>query len=154
MSIKEQAMTEFVGEMTPREQLETPEACLAVPQALTYDDLPWVLYVDGSSNQKGCGAGLLLVSPERGWFEYALQFKFWASNNEVKYKALLAGLQMATKVRVTNLTIFSDSQLIMNQVGNYMVKYLAQVKKLLSSFSKNEIQQILRLQNANADSFA
>ncbi|XP_034218921.1 uncharacterized protein K02A2.6-like [Prunus dulcis] len=58
----------------------------------------WTLFVDGSSNAQGCGAGLVLVSPDKVALEYALRFKFQASNNEAEYEALLAGLRLAKEM--------------------------------------------------------
>ena len=81
---------------------------------MTQDDLSWELYVDGFSNKRDCGAGLLLLSPEGDWFEYALRFGFRVSNNEAEYKAFLAGLRLAIGIGVTNLVIYSDSPLIVN----------------------------------------
>ena len=40
---------------------------------------------------------------------YALRFRFKASNNEVEYEALIAGLKLAKEMKVESLEIFSDS---------------------------------------------
>ena len=46
-----------------------------------------------------------------------------SNNNEVEYEALLAGLRVATEMRVDSLDAFSDSQLVVNQVqGDYLAK--------------------------------
>ncbi|KAM2926138.1 hypothetical protein FF1_043545 [Malus domestica] len=76
------------------------------------------LYVDGSPNQQGCGAGLVLTTLDKVAMEYALHFKFKASNNEAEYEALLAGLRLAKHLTVKRIDIFSDSQLVVNQVTN------------------------------------
>ena len=55
----------------------------------------WKLYVDGSSNENGAGAGVILVTPAGSRFHSALRFGFKASNNEAEYEALLAGLRIA-----------------------------------------------------------
>ena len=55
----------------------------------------WILYVDGSSNSDGSGAGLLLKDPHGEMCSYALQFDFAVSNNEAEYEALIVGLQLA-----------------------------------------------------------
>ncbi|GFY98605.1 hypothetical protein Acr_13g0000060 [Actinidia rufa] len=52
-----------------------------------------MLFVDGSSNQQGCGAGLVLQTPSGDQMEYAIWIGFKATNNEAEYEALLAGLQ-------------------------------------------------------------
>ncbi|KAM2478825.1 hypothetical protein PS1_002626 [Malus domestica] len=48
--------------------------------------------------------------------EYAIRFKFKASNNEAEYEALLAGLRLAKHLGVKRIDIFSDSQLVVNQI--------------------------------------
>ncbi|KAI5335007.1 hypothetical protein L3X38_025140 [Prunus dulcis] len=55
----------------------------------------WILHVDDSANQQGCGAGLILTAPDWVKVEYALRFSFRTSNNEVEYEDLLAGLRLA-----------------------------------------------------------
>ena len=93
--------------------------------------LKWELYLDGSSNEGGSGAGLFLVSPEGYQMHYALRFGFKASNNEAEYEVLIAGLKLAREIKVESLEIYSDSQLVVCQVtdeyqarGEKMVAYL------------------------------
>ncbi|CAL8169374.1 unnamed protein product [Prunus armeniaca] len=69
----------------------------------------WILHVDGSANQQGCGAGLMLTTPNGSKVEYALQFNFRTSNNEAEYKALLAGLRLAKSMSAKEISIHSDS---------------------------------------------
>ncbi|GAA0170653.1 hypothetical protein LIER_24873 [Lithospermum erythrorhizon] len=42
----------------------------------------WILYVDGVSNDKRVGTGILIQGSEEQ-FEYALRFSFIATNNEL-----------------------------------------------------------------------
>ena len=72
--------------------------------------------MDGSSNDGGSGAGLILISPEGHRMHCALSFGFRASNNEVEYEALIAGLKLAKEMKVESLEIFSDSQLVLSQI--------------------------------------
>ncbi|KAI5328316.1 hypothetical protein L3X38_027713 [Prunus dulcis] len=65
----------------------------------------------------GCGAGLVLISLDKFVIEYALRFKFHASNNVAKYEALLAGLRLAKEIGAKQIQIFSDSQLVVHQVN-------------------------------------
>lgn len=44
--------------------------------------------MDGSSYKEGTKVGLILKRPEEQKFEYALQFRFKASNNKAEYKSL------------------------------------------------------------------
>ncbi|KAM1666904.1 hypothetical protein ACFX15_045255 [Malus domestica] len=92
--------------------------------------------------------------------EYALRFKFKASNNEAEYEALLAGLCLAKHLRVKQIDIFSDSQLVVNQVTNNFdskdssrATYMAQTQLLLKHFHY-QITQIPRAANSHADALA
>uniref|UniRef100_A0A803NIY4 RNase H type-1 domain-containing protein n=1 Tax=Cannabis sativa TaxID=3483 RepID=A0A803NIY4_CANSA len=69
----------------------------------------------------------------------SLWFEFNATNNETEYEALLVGLQLALAVKAGSLEIYSDSQLVVNQIlpeykaqGLKMITYLSKVKNLLS----------------------
>ncbi|XP_022155870.1 uncharacterized protein LOC111022883 [Momordica charantia] len=79
-ALKGQAVADFIAELTP-------------PSQSTESDLSWTIYVDGSSNERGCGAGILLLAPGGERFEYALRFNFRTSNNEAEYEALLAAYE-------------------------------------------------------------
>ena len=50
------------------------------------------LYVDGSSNGKGSGAGVILEGLNDITLKYSLRFDFQATNNQAEYEALVAGL--------------------------------------------------------------
>ena len=49
----------------------------------------WEVHVDGASNQKGSGVGLVLTSSEKVVIEKSLWLDFPALNNEAEYEALL-----------------------------------------------------------------
>ena len=72
----------------------------------------WALYVDGSSNMSGAGAGLILISLEGIVAEYALRFEFPTTNNGAEYEALIAGLRIVKELGVDWLQVHSDSQSI------------------------------------------
>jgi len=50
----------------------------------------WTLHVDGSSNKKGSGAGIVLEGPENFLIEITLRLEFKTSNNQAEYEALVA----------------------------------------------------------------
>nr|GEW17542.1 reverse transcriptase domain-containing protein [Tanacetum cinerariifolium] len=96
----------------------------------------FTLFTDGSSCVDESGAGLILIL-EGTEFTYTLRFQFVASNNEAEYEALIAGLRIATHMRVKNVHVSVDSKLVANQVlGTYvakeenMIEYLEKVKSL------------------------
>uniref|UniRef100_A0A2N9F1B5 Uncharacterized protein n=1 Tax=Fagus sylvatica TaxID=28930 RepID=A0A2N9F1B5_FAGSY len=150
-AIKAQALADFIAEFTqPWKDEEDSEEGRA-----------WTVNIDGSSTKEMSGAGVVLVSPEKDKFEYALQLCFRATNNEAEYEALLAGLKLSKSMGIENLTVKSDSQLIVGQVkGEYeakedrMKKYLMVVKNLLTQFKKVELLQIPREENEAADRLA
>jgi len=73
-----------------------------------------MLYVDGSATSGGSGAEGIVVSPTGRVHEQALKFLFKASNNEVEYEALIAGMDLCCTLGAEHLCAFSDSQLIVN----------------------------------------
>ncbi|XP_020426524.1 uncharacterized protein LOC109950806 [Prunus persica] len=121
----------------------------------------WQLHVDGASNHKGSGAGVVITTPDGTLLEQAITLGFSASNNEAEYEALLAGLRLAKELTIKRLAIYSDSQLITNQAsGEYMAKhprmiqYLDKVQGLLKEFPTFTIQQVPRAENTHADALA
>ena len=80
------------------------------------EPLQWKVYVDGASNQKGYGVGLVLISPEKLIIEKSLRLGFLAKNNETEYEALLEGMSMVQRMRGKLATMLSDSRLVVGQV--------------------------------------
>ena len=80
--------------------------------------------------EQGCSLKILF----REACSYALQFDFSASNNEVEYEVLIAGLQLVRKLSAWRIQVNSNSQLVVCQVfGEYeakettMQRYLSKV---------------------------
>ena len=97
----------------------------------------WKVYVDGATNQRGSRVGLVLISPEKLTIEKSLRLGFSATNNEAEYEALLEGMSMVQKVGGKAIEMFSDSRLVVGQVGGElearderMQEYLSQVRLL------------------------
>lgn len=79
-----------------------------------------VLSVDGSSNQQGSGAGIILEGPNALLLEQTLRFAFKANNNKTEYETLIAGMLLAKKLCARSLLIKCDSLLVTRQVtGEY-----------------------------------
>nr|GEY45016.1 reverse transcriptase domain-containing protein [Tanacetum cinerariifolium] len=84
---------------------------------------PWTLFTDGSSCLEGSGAGLILTNLEGMKFTYALRSEFVASNNEVEYEAMMAGLRITKQMGLKKLAAKVDSRLVANQInGSYIEK--------------------------------
>ena len=101
---------------------------------------------------------MMLISPEGYKIHCAICFGFKVSNNEAEYEALIVGLCLARELQVCNVKIFSDSQLVVNQVNDIylvrrekMVAYLEKAKEQLSLFFTASIKVIPRSKNSNTD---
>ena len=121
----------------------------------------WKVYVDGATNQRGSGVGLVLISPEKATIEKSLRLGFSATNNEAEYKALLQGMAMVQKMGGKVVEMFLDSRLVVGQVKGEMEakdvrmqEYLSQVKRLRPSFDLFSLSNIFRSGNTYADSLA
>ena len=77
---------------------------------------PWEVYVDGASNQKGSGIGLVLISPKKVIVEKSLRLDFLVTNNEAEYEAMLMGIAMVQRMGGKSIKVFSDLRLIVGQV--------------------------------------
>ena len=117
--------------------------------------------MDGASNQKDSGVGLVLISPEKVIIEKSLRLDFSATNNEAEYEALLIGMAMVQRMGGKSIKLFSDSRLVVGQVkGEFEAKdermqgYLSQVKCLESKFDSFDLLHISRNGNTHADSLA
>ncbi|VFQ90155.1 unnamed protein product, partial [Cuscuta campestris] len=80
------------------------------------------------------------------------------TNNEAEYEALAGGLRLAQALKISRVSIKSDSSLIVGQVtGNMearegrMAQYKDLVLALLKGFEGFKIAQIPRAENADAD---
>nr|KYP48897.1 Retrovirus-related Pol polyprotein from transposon opus [Cajanus cajan] len=76
----------------------------------------WTMHVDGSSNNVGSGAGIILEGPMGVTLEQSMHFGFRASNNQAEYEALLVGLRLADDIGVRRLICWTDSQIVSKQV--------------------------------------
>ena len=64
----------------------------------------------------GAGAGVILISPEGGKFQYIVRLHFPASNNVAEYEALISGLRIAIDIGATRLYAYGNSKLVVDQV--------------------------------------
>ena len=94
-AIKAQALADFIVEFIPN-----------------YGDLDevdevkkWVVYVDGSSTQYVGGIGVILKSPEGDKLKYVARLQYQTTNNEVEYKALLKGLELAKYLGAESIVV-------------------------------------------------
>ncbi|PKA46228.1 hypothetical protein AXF42_Ash021494 [Apostasia shenzhenica] len=91
----------------------------------------------------------------------AMTLQFKATNNQTEYEALIAGLNFALSMTVKCIQVFSDSQLVVNQVNRafkikdeVLKKYLQQAQSLISQFEDFSLTHIPREENQVADRLA
>ncbi|GAV62550.1 RVT_3 domain-containing protein, partial [Cephalotus follicularis] len=111
-AIKSQVLADFVGDNTPTECMEENPS--------ENERGIWKLSEDGSSCVTSSGAGMVLTSPYGWTLEYALRFRFKATNNEVEWEALIAGLTIAKHLEVQKIEASSDSQLVIGLANESM----------------------------------
>ncbi|VFQ72015.1 unnamed protein product [Cuscuta campestris] len=149
-SIKGQALTDFQVECTAREVTRA--------QAETRVEKDWwIMSIDGSSGSRSCGAGIVLITPEKFRIYYAIRFQFRVSNNEAEYEALINGLKILSKMGVSRVQVYSDSRLVVGQItGEFeakeerMRRYRNLSLEMLGRF-EFKLEHIPRAQNAEAD---
>jgi len=118
----------------------------------------WVFFVDGSSDNRNTGAGIIIEGPGGFTVDHSLQFKFKATNNQTEYEALIAGLRLAKNLGAQKLKCNTDSRLVVEQVqGEYQVKddlllqYYYKVVEAMKEFEEVTVHHIPRAENARAD---
>ncbi|KAI5350765.1 hypothetical protein L3X38_003656 [Prunus dulcis] len=123
---KGQAIADFISELTSSVIPEPTNPCTDTeehgapnPKCFNPSVLVWILHVDDSANQQGCGAGLVLTTSDGVKIEYAFRFSFRTSNNKAEYEALLASLWLAKSMSAKQINIYNDSQLIR---GDYVLR--------------------------------
>ncbi|XP_042465843.1 uncharacterized protein LOC122048323 [Zingiber officinale] len=143
-AIKAQALADFLTEVHQTSSEET-----------------WKIYVDGSVNHQGSGVGVLVISPQGDILQVAVRLNFRATNNEAEYEALLAGLQAAWHVGVARVIIYSDSQLVTQQItDNFAINcdklkmYREAYEKMKVEFAEVSVIKIPRSENERADELA
>ena len=118
-------------------------------------------WIDGGArgNPGEAGYGVLFEGPDGS--EEICGFLGHTTNNVAEYAGAIAALSYAQEVGVSDLELFSDSQLLVRQVlGEYKVKsahlvpLFLQVLRLRRQLSDFSIRHIPREQNADADRLA
>jgi len=105
-AVKGQIMADFVT------QYFSTEGALEI--------VPWTLFFDGSTCDRGAGIGIVLISPRGRKYEFSLPIVATSTNNQAEYQALIKGLELLREVHADAVEIFEDSMLVINQLaGSY-----------------------------------
>lgn len=118
----------------------------------------WKLFVDGSSCKNGGGAGIVLEGSDGVIIEQSIIFKFQINNNQAEYEALIAGMELASDMGITQMECRTDSQVVVEHMnGGFQVKddqllqYYHKAKNLQARFRTVNIKHVPRSENTRAD---
>ena len=122
-----------------------------------------IIYTDGAARgNPGPAAIGVILKDEKGNVIATISRRLApTTNNQAEYRAIIAGLEKAVSLGVKNVSVKSDSELVVKQInGQFKIKNTAlrplyqkvvQLTGLLESFS---ISYLPREQNAAADALA
>lgn len=122
------------------------------------------IYTDGASrgNPGPCALGLQVLNRDQSLiYEEGTFLEEKNTNNFAEYKAVIRALELAVQHKVQDLSLFSDSELLICQLSKkYKVKsanikpLFEECQKLLKKIPKFQLQHILREKNTGADALA
>ncbi|XP_075101994.1 uncharacterized protein LOC142177403 [Nicotiana tabacum] len=156
-AIKSQVLADFVADFSTN---LVPEAEKELQVFTRANPGTWTLFTDGSSNVKRAGLEIVLI-PHSGEVIGQTIKCYPITNNEAEYEAVIAGLELAQELRIEQIVIKSDSQLVVNQMqGLYvaretrMQQYPEKVRELLRQFQTWKVVQIPMEENVEANALA
>ena len=72
----------------------------------------WIIHTDESSNRQVGGASIVLHSLEGDEIKCMVRLDFLATNNEVEYETLVAGLDLTIATGAISVVVYCDSQVV------------------------------------------
>ena len=122
-----------------------------------------VIWVDGASRDNPGPAAIgAVIKDERGRLHARISQRIGTTtNNQAEYRAVIAALEKAISLGARQVTLYSDSDLVVKQInGSYRVRKAGlkplyqQVKQLQALLESFTVINIPRWQNAEADNLA
>jgi ribonuclease HI len=121
---------------------------------------PWRGWFDGSAhpNPGRCGIGALLLGPGGERIELS-QAAGYGNSSEAEYLALIAVLEAARDAGARGLTVYGDSQVVINDVASLdaapsLSELRATARALLDALDGVVLRWIPRHKNAEADALS
>lgn len=124
---------------------------------------PWTIYCDGSAvpNPGRMGLGAVVVAPDGTRHVLSMATDARGCNNEAEARALTMALRDAQARGATALQIYSDSSLLVAQLGAVneppvlrLAALYEEVRALLATFTHTSLHWIPRHRNGEADAQA
>ncbi|MBP1748733.1 MAG: uncharacterized protein H6Q52_1272 [Deltaproteobacteria bacterium] len=125
--------------------------------------MQWYINVDGASSGNPGRSGAGVVARDKDGLIILTRSVFLGemTNNMAEYEALLIALNDAVQNSVKDVTVYTDSQLVANQInGLYKIKnttlfqYVKKIKQTAGNFNHFAIHYIPREKNREADKLA
>jgi len=143
----------------PIEIRKQPITTCEIPPQYTH---VWKMFFDGASSKEGVGAGVVFISPTQEIISLSYKLEFETANNVEEYEALVLGLRATKDMKIEELAVFGDVELIVYQVKNiYQSKhprlrtYINEFWYLIDNFfSSFNISFVPREENTMEDSLA
>jgi ribonuclease HI len=114
-----------------------------------YDDRMWNMHFYGAFSSEGNGFGIILYSPIGNIYNFSIKLESACTNNVVEFKSLLLGIENVYNLICGCLTIFGDSELVVNLVRkNYnpnnklMTRYTQVIWAFISNMLSFNITRI------------
>ena len=95
--IKWQAVANFIAEFAQSEGNEVEAAA------------QWSIHTEESSNKRTGGVGVVIQTSEGDKIECMIRLDFLMTNNEAKYEALVAGIDLTKVAGAENVVLHCDS---------------------------------------------
>ncbi|OGO00868.1 MAG: hypothetical protein A2Y58_01355 [Chloroflexi bacterium RBG_13_51_52] len=122
-----------------------------------------IIYTDGAARgNPGPAAIGVILKDEKGSVIATISRRLApTTNNQAEYRAIIAGLEKAVELGLKNVSVKSDSELVVKQInGQFKIKNTAlrpcyqKVVQLTGSLESFSISYIPREQNSAADALA
>jgi len=146
----------------PRSAPATGAACAAGPGAGVWPEEVTV-HIDGGSrgNPGEAGVGVYFQDRSGAPLQSIARYIGRATNNSAEYQALLVALARARDAGVKQLRVFSDSELLVNQInGRYrttvphLQQFLQEAIRLMREIGRVDVAHVRREFNKEADALA
>ena len=123
------------------------------------------MYFDGAANHSGYEIGVLLISPHGDHIPRFVHLAFSnqhpAMNNIVEYEACILGLETALELRIKQMEVFGDSNLVLRHIQSEwktkdvkLKPYHAYLELLVGRFDDLRYTHLPRVQNQFVDALA
>jgi hypothetical protein len=76
-------------------------------------------FFDGASSKENVGDRVVFIAPTQETISLSYKLEFETRNNVVEYEALVLGLRAAKDMKIEEIAVFGDVELIAHQVRNH-----------------------------------